>query len=440
MSGFSRWFRWAFFPQGPLAGTSTPSAEQSSLVLSANVVAADGSTTVGYTATLRDAQGNPIVGRANVTAQAVSWHPLSEFLSGSFLSVSSPFIASDGVETVTITLQIGAQRNGVFYPWAGLAAADLGLAEDAANTTIAALSGTTDADGIIETTMTTTEPATVITISGTLFGQALIQTATVESDGEAVEPDPGEPFYAMPSDVEANVRATQNGVTWSTADGDVTVQTVPAGRTGYGLRFRYAGTGAYYNAEQRFTLGRDCAALWIEYYLYVPSNFAHQSVSPNNNKFLMVWRDTYGSGSGTWQPGYEYQLSGGNTVLRPMSSKESGTNATFVTSSGLGHPDHNAPFIGGSGPMAAGTWYRIRHELKAASEGGATDGVMRLWVDDTLVAEMTNGPFRNFGNSPADTVLRQGYLMGAANSGFVDQTDWYIHEVKFYDTDPEWAA
>ncbi len=417
-----------------LLGASSPSASQSSLTPdTASVVTANGSSTIAYTGVLRDDSGNEMAGVTGVTVEAVEWFALSRILADSFVSVSSPFIASDGVEAVTISVQLGGYRNGEFYPLVGVAAADIAVAVSGSNNTIAPLSGVTDENGIIETTFTTTQAATVKTISATLFGDALTDTATCESDGT---PGAGGLFLDNPFTGSTTLSDhNENGFVWAALNDTALVDT---GGGNIKLRFRYTPTA---QAQQNFTLGRDCSELWIEYDWTIPANFVHTTTPPTNNKFMMLWKTVYGSLSLTWQVGYEFQLVGGVSCIRPMSSQETGDLGRYVTSSGLGHPNHNKEFIGGSGPCSPGNTYQIRHHVKMASADGVADGVMEMWVDGVLFAAMYDGEFRNHTTSAdhgTDPVLKQGYFMGAANAVYGEQTDFYIDNVKFYDEDPAW--
>jgi hypothetical protein len=301
--------------------------------------------------------------------------------------------------------------------------------------TITQPTGLTNASGSASGSFVSTN-ATTVTVGATVRGVVVDGGTTVEVGGAAPPTPPeGDPFYTT-SFAVAGAPSGNNadGFTWN---GPKNTECVTFDeRTA--LRLRYT---ASLSAEQRFNMGRDCANLWLEYDLFVPANFEHPNDSPNNNKFLMIWNTTYGSGSGTWQAGYEYtRVSDTSSNLRSMSSKEFGTNASFVTSSGLGHPDANAPFIGTGRPLVPGTWNTLRLQFSRSSAGGATDGIIRLMVNGVMIAEMTDGPFRNLGDV-GDTVLRNGYFMGSANakpnSG---DLDWYVTDVSFYDTNPGWAG
>ena len=254
-------------------------------------------------------------------------------------------------------------------------------------------------------------------------------------------PPPAGAFFTDNFDTGARLNA--NGFTWEATGSRVAVTTEKPFSGTHSLRLLYGPDADLQdsNAEQRFNLGRNVTAIWIEYMLYVPDNYRHraQPGTSVNNKVFFIWNTVYGSGSGTWQAGYEVDRASDSTSnIRPMSSKEFGTNATFVESSGLGHPDYGKPLFGPQNALKPGTWNRIRLQFARSSAAGATDGIMRFWIGDTMFAQMTNGPFRNFGNV-GETVLRNGYFMGYSNSGNTAATSGFIDDVRFYETDPGWV-
>jgi hypothetical protein len=359
------------------------------------------------------------------------------------VSTDKTVIAADGVESCAVTVSVKQSaldpltNDNLGMP--GMAASNVVITvTPSTGVTITQPTGVTSQGGSASGAFISTNAATV-TVGATVLGVPVgAGTTVVVGGGAPPTPPEGDPFYTT-SFAVAGVPSGNNadGFTWN---GPKNTECVTFdSRTA--LRLRYVpGGGGTQQAEQRFNMGRDCANVWLEYDMFVPANFAHPNEAPSNNKFLMIWNTTYGSGSGTWQAGYEYlRATGTSSNLRPMSSKEFGTNASFVTSAGLNHPDNNAPFIGSSNPLVPGTWNQLRLQFSRSSAGGESDGIIRLMVNGVMIAEMTNGPFRNLDNI-GDTVLRNGYFMGTANALFTEQTDWYITDVSFYDTNPGWEG
>jgi hypothetical protein len=187
-------------------------------------------------------------------------------------------------------------------------------------------------------------------------------------------------------------------------------------------------------------MGRYLPEVWIEYMLHVPGNFVHRNDSPNNNKFLMLWRDTYSDvAGGTWRIGADYtRRDDSSSFLRFMSSRwdlnswtNSGAWPTPAPATGVG-------LISSSGPIRPGTWTRIRFHVKAASSRTAENGEIDIWADDQLVFSYKNGRFHNFYDTPVDAVLRNGYILGWSNSGFTERTVFHVDNVKFFQASPGW--
>lgn len=88
-------------------------------------------------------------------------------------------------------------------------------------------------------------------------------------------------------------------------------------------------------------------------------------------------------------------------------------------------------FVGSGGPLNKGAWNRIRLRLKAASSRTASDGVVNMQINGTTVLSITTAKFHNAYSSPVDAVLRNGYFMGWANSGFTEKTVFFIDDVTF---------
>jgi hypothetical protein len=76
--------------------------------------------------------------------------------------------------------------------------------------------------------------------------------------------------------------------------------------------------------------------------------------------------------------------------------------------------------------------------VKAASSRLASDGRMQMWVNDTKMVDYNVGRFHNFNPNVLDATLRNGYLLGWANSGFSENTVFYVDDVKFTQGNPSW--
>jgi hypothetical protein len=256
----------------------------------------------------------------------------------------------------------------------------------------------------------------------------------------AVAPVLGTPVFQ--DGFESGARSgPQNGYGWgSVTTATVSVSSDRAFSGTYSLKFSFGlppdppGQDSW--AEARLGFGEYLPAVWVEYMLYVPSNFVHRTDPPSNNKFFMAWRDTYGSG-GDWRAGYEYEDNGsGDSRLRMMSNRYANS---VMTSNGL-NPQlgQSAPLVTNTGPLARGAWTWIRAEFRAATAAGANDGVMRLWAGNVLIGEKTDGDFWNSVGDP-ETLLHNCYILGWSNSGFAALTEFFVDDLKIYSRNPGWS-
>jgi hypothetical protein len=268
---------------------------------------------------------------------------------------------------------------------------------------------------------------------GTMRDTAIVTVpAVIGADPEVppVQPPSGggaEPFFA--DDFEASKLRSENGFRWI-GSGSVTLSTENAVSGNRALLFRYGPKQNW--VEQRFNMGRYVSELWIEYMLFVPSNYKHRSGTTSQGKFLQIWRDNY-SGEHTWHVGIEYwRVSDRTSRARYMARTPV---HRFNTSTG---PTPYPLLIGEGAPLQPGQWSRVRFHVKAASTRESSDGIMEMWVNDKKIFGFYEGDFHNGPATFEDASLRNGYLMGWHNSGFAETTDFFIDDIKFYDQRPGW--
>jgi len=167
-------------------------------------------------------------------------------------------------------------------------------------------------------------------------------------------------------------------------------------------------------SELRFDLGREYRELTIEFDLYIPPNYFHRPESPNNNKFFRLWLNDYDDVEKL-----------GASLLSQGTSGESriGTDYSKEAHRSISTGVKNAPdFITASDK---GKWTAIRIYVKAASD--AENGIIRIYKNGQLFLNDTG--LRN--HIPGTQGYRHGYLLGWANSGFAQETVFYIDNVRF---------
>lgn len=228
---------------------------------------------------------------------------------------------------------------------------------------------------------------------------------------------------------------------------------------GYNCRVFAYPSGGYSNREQRWDLGIYTPRLWIEYYVYVPYEFLHvdRAGESDNNKWIQIWRDIYSdSTSGSIQFGWEYvpidqddnvSTDPSGSRIRVMARRY---NYVLTSADPFGDYDvdgQNSPFISASGTntLRPGKWNNVRVRIAAASNSASQDGIQQMWINGELHNSITTGRFWNRTGSNGEifyptTEFRNGYFMGASNSGFPVPTTFRIRDVSFYTEDPQWSS
>jgi hypothetical protein len=208
-----------------------------------------------------------------------------------------------------------------------------------------------------------------------------------------------------------NLSHTENGMSWfgSVATAVSTAQKLTGN---YSLAFNYAGVAAGQDswAEQRIDLGAQHTELWIQYDLFIPSNYDHRNESPGNNKFIAIYRDPYQT------PGFQVNLStepngsGGShmyihyyrngTELSPIFAK-----SDFITSADEGQ------------------WMNLIMRFKVPTSSSSNDGVIEVWKNGTPSFSVTN--MSSFGGS-GQNYMDEAYILGWSSAGFSQTTVFYV--------------
>lgn len=232
-------------------------------------------------------------------------------------------------------------------------------------------------------------------------------------------------------DFESGDRAkTENGFSWSNSGDNVFVSTDVALSGKYSLCFRFAGKppGADAMAEQRFKLGGNYTELWVQFNVFLPKNYFHRAENPGNNKLMSLWSR-------------DYQNTGNLTVLHLWPEADGGSAVTYMVSD-----KKNRPLIKDGGhPMLfeldkqRGKWTEVTYHWRRQTSETSSDGLVEMWRkvgsgprEKIISAENLDNTWgRDGGPSPAYNFVTEGYLLGWANSGFSEDTQICIDDVKF---------
>jgi hypothetical protein len=259
--------------------------------------------------------------------------------------------------------------------------------------------------------------ATIRAASGSKVGQS---TVTVVEDDPPASSDP---FYETSFE---NGMEGGNGFTWRASGSATVTSTNP--RTGSKALEFVCGpnpSGEDCWPEQRFDMGRMIDELWVEYYYYVPTNYAHRDDGTGgNNKFFVIWGDrtyerNYGEQLHIW-----ISLYPGNTSDLMINEvwEESGESINIATVKN---------FIT---PSMRGTWKRFRLHIKASTQNSPKNGVIEMWWDGTKVVNLHNVGMYHSWNSG----FQKGYFPGWSNTGFASRTVFNYDDFKIYTSDPGW--
>jgi hypothetical protein len=171
-------------------------------------------------------------------------------------------------------------------------------------------------------------------------------------------------------------------------------------------------------AEQRFTLGKvngeAVRELFVGFVIHTPSNYLHRKAKgPNNNKLLRLWDRTYNKS----------MVHLGMSTLRRANSDGSALIIEYSGATGTGNyntgPWH--PVFQPGGVDTVGFYVRL------SSGADIPDGVIRVWWNRRLVYDHSNLPLAKVQQAPgAYNGLGNGYLLGWANSGFTQRTEFHV--------------
>lgn len=250
----------------------------------------------------------------------------------------------------------------------------------------------------------------------------------------------GDNLWQVPPDI-----ATDNGWYNSVSASEVATEAAAAYEGNRGLRFFFAGAplGVRGHAQQNMRISQTGAhmELWIQYYIYIPLNYYHRSTggSSYNNKFFKIWgaNTSYFAG----YPGSPERdaVDTGCSTLPFGSNGESGLRywhgECYVN--GASNPAQNyqnhGPNTLAIRTTDRGRWMKFTHHHRQTSSLNAYDGITQCTItrDDDSVEELWNLTDVNCyctlaGTNIPTTGFNAGYLLGTANSGYTQDTEFYI--------------
>lgn len=194
------------------------------------------------------------------------------------------------------------------------------------------------------------------------------------------------------------------------------------------LRFTFAsgpvGTDAI--AEQRFSVD-PFPEVRLDFWLYVPDNYQHRRDGSANNKFFRFWNGNGWSLTSELETNADdYGASGFKRFLSESENCDGSTNWPSSTPS--------VRNVIGPGPqyaMQPGTWNHVDIRYRAAPSCPTPEdndgGRIEVWINGALVHWIDRG---FWARGPAGGMAEAGYLLGWANSGFNEDTVFFIDDFR----------
>jgi len=248
--------------------------------------------------------------------------------------------------------------------------------------------------------------------SGRYIVAGYLSFAAISGHSEVLLQD-GFETAGLASKTLASISKTTAG--W-TDNADVSVVSGTAKAGAYAAKFHFTGNSdpsADAWSELRFDLGKLTPEVWVKYDLYIPANYSHRGTG-NNNKFLRLWGNTYG----------DYEKIGLSTWTNLVADGYSRLSADWnSTGGGIGEGGQSS-----SNAIAAadrGKWVTFKIYAKAPT--ASAYGTIKVWKNDVLIIDDTS-QVNNY-MSGETHAYRYGYILGWANSGFAQDTDFYLDNV-----------
>lgn len=278
----------------------------------------------------------------------------------------------------------------------------------------------------------------MVIVSSVCCGAA--DSVTVEVRGQ--EPPPGSGDAIFTDGFESGSLSGVDGGRWYNAvDVDVTTERARSGSRA--LKFTYQGNSdlsadAWSEIRGEFSPQSE---IWLEWYLYVPSNYEHRDAAgSDNNKFWIVGYNNNLHGGwqgdpGGWTVRMELNPARGQGNLSATrlvyGNETSGASSSDAAGTGPAMSQYDAAITNAD----RGTWVRFGVHLKLASSIRASDGEVHFYKNGVRVLSNANFPIGGTTfTKPADSFE----LMGWANSGFDEQTVFFVDDVRIWNSNPGW--
>lgn len=169
--------------------------------------------------------------------------------------------------------------------------------------------------------------------------------------------------------------------------------------------------------ELDFNLGGQYPEYWVSFKLYIDPNYWHRQGSPtSNNKFFIT--DNMAGSQFIDRETFPDSSYGAGVDVGSMQLKYAGVNHDFQP------PASTWQFASAAD---RGTWVHYVLHNKVATSATSNDGIAETYKNGVLVQVHANLPNYTAGAN----YFEQGYMFGAANSGFTVDTTLKLKDVVF---------
>lgn len=233
-----------------------------------------------------------------------------------------------------------------------------------------------------------------------------------------------EPIHSDDFDDGISRETTSKGFTW-TETASVIEEQHPDEQSNKVAAFHFKGsTGDSGDAwsELRFKLDKLYPELWVRYKLYVPKNYYHRNSpgSDNNKGYFMFWSGTYNNGSNVLVASSWWRDGNGGTKLMGQ----------WKTNTEMSRHHEEKIYSGQAIDINTdlGKWQDVVIRVKIADFAQKSNGALQIWKNKELINSHLN--IENYSRDGIKNGIDQGYLLGWSNSGFNEETVFFVDDFK----------
>lgn len=255
-------------------------------------------------------------------------------------------------------------------------------------------------------------------------------TPTVTSNSVTVSGGGGTTYFS--DNFESGLSYVSSGYGW-TNDGNSDLGYAPDVSTdrayggSFSCKFPFKAVPDYSDdsSELRFRFSVPLMEVYIRFRIWIPANYVHrlQPGDSINNKFIILWAgdDYNASGPTVTKQGMEIERVDATHDYGALKRRYASTPDV-----NYGEIAQVANFITASD---YGTWMNL--EFYFRFDDGTSNARTKVAKNGVQVGD--TGNFKGYDGQGAPIGFKRGYILGYSNSGYIEETDFYIDNVVFAD-------